>query len=132
MIVLKSTPTDMARFIKFLFVGFINTVFGYGVFALLLFLGLHYALASLFGTILGVIFNFFTTGRLVFQNTDNLLIFKFIGVYAIVYLINLLLLAIIDYFNYNLYIGGFIILLPVAFLAFQLNQTFVFNERIVK
>jgi putative flippase GtrA len=132
MIVLKSTPTDMARFIKFLFVGFINTVFGYGVFALLLFLGLHYALSSLFGTILGVIFNFFTTGRLVFQNTDNLLIFKFIGVYAIVYLINLFFLAIIDYFNFNLYIGGLIILLPMALFAFQLNQIFVFNERIVR
>lgn len=129
---LNYTPTDLARFIKFLFVGFINTVFGYGVFALLLFLGLHYAIASLFGTILGVIFNFFTTGRLVFQNTDNLLIFKFIGVYAIVYLINLFFLAIIDYFNFNLYIGGLIILLPMALFAFQLNQIFVFNERIVR
>jgi hypothetical protein len=60
------------------------------------------------------------------------LIFKFIGVYAIVYLVNLFLLAIIDHFNFNLYIGGLIILLPMAFFAFQLNQLFVFNKRIVR
>jgi putative flippase GtrA len=126
---LKSTSADRVRFIKFLFVGLLNTMFGYGVFSFVLFLGLHYSLASLFATILGVIFNFFTTGRLVFRNADNLLIFKFIGVYAIVYIFNLFFLVIIDHLNFNLYIGGLIILLPMAFFAFQLNQMFVFNKR---
>lgn len=95
------------RFIKFLGVGVINTLFGYGIFALFLFLGLHFSLASLIGTILAVIFNFFTTGRIVFNNKNNLLIWKFILVYAILYLINLFLLSIINYYNGNLYVVAF-------------------------
>ena len=68
-------------FIKFLAVGVLNTLFGYGIFALLLFIGLHYAVASILATICGVLFNFKTTGTLVFNNNDNRLIFKFISVY---------------------------------------------------
>ena len=116
------------RFIKFLGVGVINTLFGYGIFALFLFLGLHYSLASLLGTILGVLFNFFTTGRIVFNNRNNLLIWKFISVYVVIYLISLLFLSIINYYNGNLYIWGFLLLGPMAVIAFLLNHLFVFNE----
>ena len=116
------------RFIKFLGVGVINTLFGYGIFALFLFIGLHFSLACLFGTILGVFFNFFTTGRIVFNNKNNLLIWKFILVYAILYLFNVFFLSIINYFNGNLYIWGFVLLGPMAVIAFLLNQLFVFNE----
>jgi putative flippase GtrA len=125
---INSAPETTLRFIKFLLVGFINTCFGYGTFALLLFLGLHYAFASLVGTILGVVFNFFTTGRLVFQNSNNLLIGKFISVYIIIYVINLACLAILNHYNFNLYIGGLLLILPLAFLAFYLNQRFVFKK----
>ena len=59
------------KFIKFLFVGGVNTVFGYSIFALFLFLGMHYAVATLFATILGILFNFKTTGVIVFNNKDN-------------------------------------------------------------
>src|SRR5208337_3079145 len=93
-----------------------------------LFLGLHYSLASLLGTILGVLFNFFTTGRIVFNNRNNLLIWKFISVYVVIYLISLLFLSIINYYNGNLYIWGFLLLGPMAVIAFLLNHLFVFNE----
>ncbi len=125
-------PDNRVRFIKFLGVGVINTLFGYGIFALFLFLGLHFSLASLFGTIFGVLFNFFTTGRIVFNNKNNLLLWKFILVYAILYAINLFSLFIINYFNGNLYIGGFLLLGPMAIIAFLLNHLFVFNEAAIK
>ena len=65
-------------FVKFVLVGILNTAFGYLVFALLLFLGLHYTLAVILSTIAGVLFNFKTTGTLVFKNHNNKLIFKFV------------------------------------------------------
>ncbi len=123
-------PQVLVRFIKFLSVGVLNTLFGYGIFALFLFLGLHYSLALLFGTVLGVVFNFFTTGRIVFQNNNNLLIFKFVGVYIIIYFLNLLFLTIFDMNHFNLYIGGLLLLAPMAILSFLLNQTLVFNRRL--
>lgn len=59
------------QFVKFLFVGGINTAVGYGLFAFFLFLKFHYALAVLFATIVGICFNFKTTGSIVFKNSDN-------------------------------------------------------------
>jgi putative flippase GtrA len=47
--------------IKFLVVGAVNTVFGYSCYAGLLFIGLHYSLAALFGTLLGIVFNYLST-----------------------------------------------------------------------
>ena len=55
------------RFLKFILVGLLNTAFGYAVYAVLLFAGLdpQPALATSFG--IGVIWNYFTTARLVFD-----------------------------------------------------------------
>ena len=78
------------KFIKFLFVGGLNTAFGYGVFALFIFLKFHFAVASFLSTVLGILFNFKTTGTIVFKNNDNHLIFRFFGAYAIVYGLNVL------------------------------------------
>lgn len=120
---------DKIQFIKFLFVGCLNTAFGYLMYSLFLFIGFHYALASLLGTILGIFFNFKTTGGLVFKNKNNFLIFKFFAVYSIVYTVNVTSLKIFDYFNINLYLAGFILLFPLALLSFILMKRFVFGEK---
>ena len=54
------------KFVRFLLVGVLNTLFGYFSFATLIIIGLDYKLAALLATIIGVLFNFQTTGRLVF------------------------------------------------------------------
>lgn len=116
------------RLILFLFVGSINTAFGYGLFALLTYLGVPYPLALFFSTIMGILFNFKTIGVIVFKNHNNILIFKFLGVYGITYLCNLGGLALFKYFEISLYWGGAILLIPTALLAFMLNKIFVFNN----
>jgi putative flippase GtrA len=117
------------RFIKFLFVGGINTLFGYGLFSLFIYLHLHYSIASLLATILGVLFNFKTTGNLVFKSNDNRLLFRFIVVYVVYYLLNILFLKIIQSFGMNLYVSGAILILPLAIISFVLNSKFVFRSR---
>lgn len=114
------------KFIKFLVVGVINTAFGYGMYVLLLFLGLHYAIASFFATVSGILFNFKTTGKLVFKNSDNALLFKFIGVYAVIYIINVVCLKVFSFFLVNLFAAGAFMVLPTAILSFTLNRKFVF------
>src|SRR6516162_3637567 len=54
------------QFIRFVLVGCLNTTVGYGLFAACILLGLPSALALLIATIIGVLFNYFSTGRLVF------------------------------------------------------------------
>jgi putative flippase GtrA len=78
-------------------------------------------------TILGVLFNFKTTGRLVFRNRDNRLLAKFIGVYAIIYAINTASLGVFNLFKADMYVAGAVMLLPMAAVAFVLNKNFVFK-----
>lgn len=117
------------RFMKFLFVGLLNTIFGYSIFALFIFLNVHYSIASLLSTVLGVIFNFKTISKLVFKNNNNALIFKFIGVYTVIYIVNISFLRIFKTLSVNMYIAGGILVLPLAILSFILNKKYVFKER---
>lgn len=117
------------KFIKFLFVGGINTAFGYGIFALLLFLKFHYSAAALLSTVAGILFNFKTTGTIVFKNHDNSLIFRFFAAYGIIYGLNILGLKLFDIIEFNLYGAGFILLLPMAIVSFILMKKFVFINR---
>jgi len=114
------------QFILFLLVGLLNTGFGYGLFALLIFLKVHYALASLLSTFLGILFNFKTTGVIVFKNSNNILIFRFFLAYGITYLAGLLFLYITNYFAISNYIAGAVWLLPGAIISYFLQKSIVF------
>ena len=115
------------RFILFLVVGLLNTGFGYGLFALLIYFKVHYSLASLISTFLGILFNFKTTGGIVFKNKNNLLIFRYFLAYGITYLLGLLLLYITNYFEISNYIAGAIWLFPGAVFSYFLMNSIVFR-----
>lgn len=117
------------RFIKFLFVGVLNTLFGYGVFALFNFLNFHYGLSTLLATIAGVLFNFKTTGIIVFKNGDNKLILNFIGVYTFMYFVAIVELKLFTLSSLNnMYLNYAIILLPNALLSYFLMKKLVYNS----
>lgn len=119
------------KFVKFLFVGALNTVFAYTVYSLFLFLGFHYAVAAVCSTVLGVLFNFKTTGTIVFKNSDNSLIFKFIGVYCITCSVNVVFLKILNHFGFNMYLAGAVLVLPIALLSYILMKKLVFIQKSV-
>ena len=77
------------KFIRFLFVGGLNTVFGYSVYCLMIFLGLSYVLATFIQQVIGVMFNFITTGKLVFENSNKRLLLKFVICYVLTYFVNI-------------------------------------------
>jgi putative flippase GtrA len=118
------------RFIKFLFVGALNTAFGYLAYALFIFLGFVYPLAVLFANVLGVLFNFKTIGGIVFKNKNNKKIFKFFGVYGFLYFLNVGGIKILKILGcQNMYVNGLILVIPLALLSFTLNKKFVFPEK---
>ncbi len=114
-------------FVKFIFVGVLNTAFGYLAYALLLFLGLHYTLAVVLSTIAGVLFNFKTTGTIVFKNNNNKLIFKFVAVYAITTTLGIIILRMAELAGINLYLAGLVSTGICAIIAFLLNKNWVFK-----
>lgn len=108
-------------------VGVINTLFGYSLYALFLYLGLHYAVAAFFSTCLGILFNFKTTGVIVFKNKNNQLLFKFIGVYGFLYCLSIGIIKLLQPFANN-YIAGFFATLCCAAVGFCLNKFLVFKH----
>ena len=59
------------RFHIFIVVGMINTIFSYSLFALFIYLGMHYTFAVLISSCLGVLFNFKTTEAIMINTADS-------------------------------------------------------------
>ncbi|MFA5960791.1 MAG: GtrA family protein [Tatlockia sp.] len=116
------------QLITFFIVGVINTMVGYAWYALFIFCGLTYPIALLMSTCLGVLFNFKTMGKFVFKNSNNMLIFKFIGVYTFLYFFNMKLIGLLNPLIPNLYLAGLIAIIPSAALGFLLNKFLVFRK----
>ena len=125
----KKALNENQTFIKFIFIGIINTIFGYGIYLLFLLIGFNFVFAALLSTILGIFFNFFTTGRFVFKSTNNYLILKFVMVYIFIYLFTISGLSILYLYGFSYEIGGALMLAPNALLSFFLNKRLVFNEK---
>lgn len=118
------------RLLRFLVIGAINTLFSYLIYASLILLEFHYSFATLFSTVLGVIFNFFTTGRIVFHNKDNKRVFLFVFVYGFTYIVNVLLLRwLIDGNGFDKLFAGAMVTLPVALLSYFLNAKLTFRDK---
>lgn len=116
------------KFIRFVLVGGINTLFGIGVYTLMIYIGTPYIWAALISHVLGVLFNFVTTGRLVFENHDKRLIFKFVISYLFVYFINISINKFCQIiFGWNDYIAGICATILAALCSFMILKYFVFK-----
>lgn len=117
------------KFIKFLFVGGLNTLYGYGIFALLILCRIPYPIANFLSILSGIVFNFFTTGRLVFSNRNNRLFWRFGIVYGFNWAFSTAVMYLSNWLGYgNMYIVGLALILPNAAISFLLMKYFVFNE----
>lgn len=117
----------MQRFAKFLFVGGINTAFGYLVFLVSYWLiGVH-QIAILIATVVGALFNFFTTGRYVFDNKDGRALLRFLTAYAFVYCVNLALVEGIMYLGSGAVLAQLMCMPLVATLSYFVMARFVFR-----
>ncbi len=115
------------QFVRFLLVGGINTLFSYMVYAGLLYLGLPYAVANFGALSLGVLFSFRTQGRLVFGNTDGRRIFRFAGVWGLIFLVNITIIWSLVRLGLNAYLAGAVAMAPVIVLSYFLQRLLVFG-----
>lgn len=112
---------------RFLVVGGLNTAFGYSLFAALTYVGVGYPVAIGLATIAGVLFNFQSVGRLVFNGAPRSRFWRFVGMYCVIYLVNLGGVRLLLSLGANVYVANAIMLIPLSLLAFILNRRFVFN-----
>ncbi len=120
--------SDIKQFVKFILVGIINTIFGYGLWAILISVGIHYALAVILSTIIAVLFNFKTTGCIVFKNNNNKLLWKFFQMYIVTTFLSILVLKCAKMLNINLYLAGFFLTGIIAIITFIVQKYYVFRK----
>lgn len=117
-----------ASFIKFLFVAAMNTCFGYLMFITCVYLLKNEYVAVVVATVIAVLFNYNTYGRIVFKSKDHSKIYRFFGVYLFIMGMQMLLLKALAFLGLaNPYIAGGILTLPMAGVSFLLMRKFVFN-----
>lgn len=116
------------QFIRFLLVGALNTGFGVGVYCLAIAIGLPYYAATLVSQVLGTLWNFVTTGNLVFENNDKRLIFRFVANYIVMYLLNVGVIKLFLLTGLNDYWAGIAATPVVAVCSFFSLKYLVYKK----
>jgi putative flippase GtrA len=114
--------------IRFVAIGFVNTAFGYGLFAVLYAISQSHRAAIVLATAAGTIFNFLTTGRLVFSNAKLSRLVPFVLCYGFVAAINIALVDLGVAVGLNPFIGQAFALPATVGLAFVINDRIVFRR----
>jgi len=116
------------QFVRYVLVGIGNTAFGYGIFALLFYVGLDYRLASLLALLLGIVFSFTTQGTIVFRGATRITFVKFVAAWACMYLFNIALIAMMRRASIDTYLAGAIATVPVTLVSYVVLKFAVFGR----
>lgn len=119
---------DHQRLVKFILVGMVNTVFGYSVFAILFLITDLHNVSVIAATIIGIIFNFFTTGRIVFGNKSLRALLPFVLAYGVALGLNLLVLNGLLWAGVPVLLGQALSLPVVVIVSYLINARFVFHN----
>lgn len=95
----------MVEIVRYLVAGAMNTAFGFGIYAALVWLGLDRYLAQAIGYVLGTAFNYVTYSRGVFIGSGPAKL-RFVASYLGNYIVNLLVLRLASQYIPNPYAAG--------------------------
>jgi putative flippase GtrA len=113
------------EFIRFLAVGALNASVGYGIYALLVFLGCNVFVAQAGGHMLGTAFNYLSHSRLVFNMRPPLL--PYLASSGINYIAGLLFLALMLRWITSPYLAGFLALVCTAVFSYSSLKLIAFR-----
>lgn len=108
--------------------GIVNTLFGYGVYAVLLKLGVWMYAAQLIAHVLGVAFNYFSYSRHVFHDSQASKL-RFIISYGFNYLLALASLAAVAQVIRSPYLAGAVAVIFVSLVNYFILKNLVFVRR---
>jgi len=117
-----------SKFVRFILVGILNTVFGYLLYALFVLISVDFRVSLFLGTVITIVFNFGTYSRLVFKTNDNRLIFKFVLVYGLIFVLNEGLLILLVTHDVGELVGQAMLVPVIAVTSFILNRLWVFPK----
>ena len=129
MIALRSVrrAAEVRLLIKFLIVGGLNTLVGYAIFSAFILAGSASAMAVIASSIIGALFNFASTGWIVFRSTETTLLPRFLIVYAGQGVVNIAMLRALEMIGIGPLVAQALLLPVIAMLSFIGMRQFVFN-----
>ncbi|OGD88358.1 hypothetical protein A3D81_01240 [Candidatus Curtissbacteria bacterium RIFCSPHIGHO2_02_FULL_40_17] len=131
-VLFKSTQGENFRLSsKFIFVGILNTIVGYGLFALLIDLNIFYLLSLTISHIAGTIHSYLWNRLFTFKSKSSIVkeITKFVTVYTFIYLTNFVLLYVaVDLLQLNTLIAQLFILGVVTVISFLSQRYWTFRR----
>ena len=127
------------RFIRFLFTGGINTLFGYMCYAAAIAAHLPLPWALVVSQAAGVLFNFYSYKRLVFQantaasrRTRAFTFIRFLVAYTLSYGLNLGLLTLLARNNVSPYLAQLLALIIVVPVTYGILRNFVWQNHLME
>lgn len=114
--------------IRYGIVGILNTLFSYGVFALMVFFDFKYQIASLVSIVIGILFSFMSQGVVVFGGVTTTALARYVSVWCVLYLANILLIDLLVRLSFSIYLAGAVATVPIVVLAYFLMKLFVFQR----
>jgi putative flippase GtrA len=97
------------------------------LYALLLFLGVNYAVANLAALVAGILFSFKMQGRFVFGNRDNRFLGRFVLCWAVIYFANITFIKRMMTLGMNGYVSGALTIPGAAVLSYLAQRFIVFR-----
>lgn len=116
------------QLIRFYQAAAINTAFGFGVYALMIRLGVNLYVAQIIAQVLGVTFNYFTYSRHVFRDRHASKR-SFLLAYVGNYLVNLALLAAFARVIHSAYLAGLAATIAASLVNYLALRSLVFRKR---
>lgn len=123
----RFVQANMPQFVAFVAVGLLNTLFGYGIFLAGLWWGFSPDIALAIATIAGAIFNYLTTGRMVFRESSVYRLPHFLTIYVVVYLLNRVALELLVTQSYTPWLAQAMILPIVVVISYFAMKFWVFG-----
>ena len=123
----RIAPLLRPQFMRFLAVGAANTGFNILVYWAMLWAGLAVPLASLASVVVGILINFTTQSRFVFDNRDPWKLLPYFIVWSILYAFNLGLIWLLMRCGLDAYAAGFLSTPATVLLSYFLQKAFVFR-----
>jgi len=114
--------------VRFVVVGVINTLFGLAAYALLALTPMPTWLVLIGSTLAGIVFNFLTTGGIVFRDLGLACVPRFLLVYGLIYVVYLFLIKSLSPVVGGRTIAMALVVLPVSALSYVLQSRFVFGR----
>jgi putative flippase GtrA len=125
-VIARPSRDGMFQLWRYYQAGVVNTAFGFGLYSLLVWLGMNMFAAQLLSHCIGVAFNYVSYSRHVFHGAEAAKL-RFVVSYVVNYLMGLAGLALAIQFIASPYIAGFVSVVFVSVINYLVLKRFVFK-----